>query len=90
MGESGMGDSGLTVRRARDGDRSQVIELCRASLGWRVGDPNEEFFAWKHDENPFGASPVWLAVAPDGSLAGLRALMRWRFSTPTGPISAVR
>ncbi|MCO5319752.1 MAG: GNAT family N-acetyltransferase, partial [Microthrixaceae bacterium] len=67
-----------------------MIDLCRASLGWKEGDPNEDFFAWKHDENPFGASPVWLAVAPDGSLAGLRALMRWRFSTPTGPISAVR
>ena len=47
-----MGDSGVSIRRAPGDDRPQVIELCRASLGWRVGDPNEEFFAWKHDENP--------------------------------------
>lgn len=90
MGESGAGDSGLSVRRATSGDRGAIIELCRASLGWSEDDPNEEFFAWKHDQNPFGVSPAWLAVAPDGSLAGVRVLMRWRFAGPEGPISAVR
>ena len=81
----------LTIRRATRDDRAAMIDLCRASLGWNEGDPNEEFFAWKHDENPFGESPAWLAVAPDGSLAGLRVLMRWRFRAPDGGhISAVR
>ena len=40
-----------------------MIELCRAALGWRPEDPNERFFAWKHDENPFGPSPAWIAEA---------------------------
>ncbi len=75
-----VGADELTVRRATADDRTAMIHLCRASLGWNVGDPNEEFFAWKHDENPFGQSPAWLAVAPDGSLAGLRVLMNWRFT----------
>lgn len=81
----------LTIRRATPADRVAMIGLCRASLGWNRGDPNEEFFAWKHDQNPFGESPAWLAVTPDGALAGLRVLMRWRFRTPDGAeISAVR
>lgn len=92
------GSDELTVRRATPADRAAMIELCRASLGWKREDPNEEFFAWKHDRNPFGESPAWLAVAPDGTLAGLRVLMRWRFAAPDsggiggagGGISAVR
>lgn len=81
----------LTIRAASAPDRHAVIELCRAALGWKSGEPNEEFFAWKHDENPFGESPAWVAVAPDGSLAGLRVFLRWRFRGPEGEvIEAVR
>lgn len=81
----------LTIRAARPEDRAAVIELCRASLGWVEGDPNEEFFAWKHDENPFGASPSWVAQDADGALAGLRVFLRWRFRQPSGgTLEAVR
>ncbi|HMR94771.1 MAG TPA: GNAT family N-acetyltransferase [Microthrixaceae bacterium] len=74
----------LTVRRCRDDDRAAVIALCRASLGWQAGDPNEEFFSWKHDANPFGASPAWVAETGDGHLVGLRVFLRWRFRRPDG------
>lgn len=78
---------GLTVRRATEADRDGVIELCRASLGWVDGDPNEAFFAWKHDENPFGRSPAWVAQDDDnGQLAGLRVFLRWHFRTPDGQV----
>ena len=88
---TGAEHDGLTIRAATTADRGAVIELCRASLGWRAGDPNEGFFAWKHDENPFGPSPAWVAVADDGALAGLRVFLRWRFRTPAGEvIGAVR
>lgn len=81
----------LAIRAMTPEDRLSVIELCRAALGWKEGDPNEGFFAWKHDENPFGTSPAWVAVAPDGSLAGLRVFLRWRFVAPGGEvIDAVR
>lgn len=81
----------LTLRRATEQDRPAIIALCRASLGWVDGDPNEAFFAWKHDENPFGTSPAWVAVAEDGALVGLRVFLRWRFRTPQGgSLSAVR
>ena len=81
----------LTIRRSTPSDRDAVIGLCRASLGWVEGDPNEAFFSWKHDQNPFGASPTWVAVAPDGEMAGVRVFLRWAFDEPgRGTISAVR
>ena len=81
----------LRLRRATDEDRPGIIKLCRALLGWEEGDPNEAFFAWKHDENAFGPSPSWVAEAPDGSLAGLRVFLRWRFRDASGrTLQAVR
>ncbi len=70
----------LSVRRAVPDDRSAMIELCRSALGWRPEDPSERFFAWKHDQNPFGPSPAWVAVDAAGRLAGVRVFMRWRFT----------
>jgi GNAT superfamily N-acetyltransferase len=67
-----------------------MIELCRASLGWHEDDPSEAFFAWKHDHNPFGPSPAWVAEDADGSLAGVRVFMRWRFAGADGVRRAVR
>jgi GNAT superfamily N-acetyltransferase len=81
---SSEGSSELVLRRSTAADRTAIIELCRASLGWEADDPNEAFFAWKHDENAFGPSPSWVAVADDGTLAGLRVFLRWRFREPSG------
>ncbi|CAN5559585.1 hypothetical protein BH10ACT3_BH10ACT3_10450 [soil metagenome] len=68
-----------------------MVDLCRASLGWQPNDPNEAFFAWKHDQNSFGASPAWVAETTDGELAGVRMFLRWRFRSPGGEtLSAVR
>lgn len=67
-----------------------MIDLCRESLGWRPDDPSERFFAWKHDLNPFGPSPAWVAEDEDGRLAGVRVFMRWQFCGEGGPRRAVR
>ena len=78
------------VREATPADRDAVIGLCRASLGWSEDDPDEAFFAWKHDQNAFGPSPAWLAVS-EGSVVGVRVFMRWRFRDPSGrTLTAVR
>ena len=52
----------VDVRRATDGDLPAVLELAQAALGWRPGDPNDEFFRWKHLDNPAERSPMWIAV----------------------------
>lgn len=80
--------SGIEVRRADDADLPEILELCRRSLGWHDGDW-EAMFRWKHFENPFGVSPMWVAVA-DGRIVGLRAFMRWQFEREGRVIKAVR
>jgi GNAT superfamily N-acetyltransferase len=76
----------LTVRRAGGGDRSDVVALCRHALGWTDDALDEAFFAWKHDENPFGPSPMWLALDADGRPVGVRVFLRWRFRRPDGTV----
>jgi len=80
--------SGIEVRRADDADLPEIIELCRRSLGWHDGDW-EGMFRWKHFENPFGASPTWVAIA-DGRIVGLRTFMRWQFERDGRVLTAVR
>jgi GNAT superfamily N-acetyltransferase len=71
------------IRRAEADDRPAVLALLAASLGWSVDDRFGEFFAWKHDENAFGPSPSWVAVA-DGRIVGSRTFLRWEFERPDG------
>jgi GNAT superfamily N-acetyltransferase len=86
-----VGDDNLETRAATVADRPAVIDLCRRALGWAEGDPNEAFFAWKHEENAFGRSPSWVSVTPDGRIVGVRVFMRWRFRSPSeGTLEAVR
>jgi GNAT superfamily N-acetyltransferase len=72
----------LEVRQAEASDRTAIIALCERSLDWRAEDPNEAFYAWKHDENPWGPSPAWIASTPGGRIVGLRTFLRWRFDGP--------
>jgi len=80
----------VRVRRAGPEDVDAAIELAQAALGWEPGRPNADLFRWKHLENPFGPSPMWLAEC-EGRLAGFRTFLRWRFVRPDGSTaSAVR
>ncbi len=78
--------SALHIRRAVPKDRQRVLELCALSLGWDPDGPNADFFAWKHDHNPFGVSPAWLAESESGDLVGVRVLLRWEFRGPLGEV----
>lgn len=79
----------LVVRRVVPGDRAAIIDLLRVSLGREVDDRYEALFAWKHEENAFGASPMWVACDGD-RIAAFRALMRWRFVARGRTFEAVR
>ena len=81
--------NGLDIRPATPGDRSAILELGRASLGWGDDPRYEQLFAWKHDDNAFGPSYMW--VATDGDrVVGLRAFMRWEFVRGGEVLRAVR
>ena len=77
------------IRPATPDDRPQIIELLQRSLG-SDGDPRyPELFAWKHDHNRFGPSPMWVATDA-GRVVAFRALMRWEFVRGGEVLRAVR
>jgi GNAT superfamily N-acetyltransferase len=82
--------SDVVVRPAAPADRPAVLGLLADSLGWERDAALAEFFAWKHERNPFGPSPAWVALLDD-EVVGYRTFLRWRFEHPDGRLrSAVR
>jgi GNAT superfamily N-acetyltransferase len=80
----------VSIRPFRDGDESQVLDLLRVSLGGRpAGTRAPDLFRWKHLENPFGRSMLFVGEA-SGRIIGLRAFMWWRFEAGDQTITAVR
>jgi GNAT superfamily N-acetyltransferase len=76
--------SDVVVRRAHERELPDILTLAAAALGWRDGEPNEALFRWKHRENPFGSSPMWVAEV-DGRLAGFRTFVRWQWERDLEP-----
>lgn len=74
---------GPGIRAATAADHDAIVALAARALGWRDGDPNEALFRWKHLENPFGASGLWIGEDA-GRMVAFRALMRWEFDHPDG------
>jgi GNAT superfamily N-acetyltransferase len=78
-------DRPIEVRVAEPADRGAVLDLLRASLGWLHDERFESFFAWKHESNPFGLSPAWVALEA-GQIVGFRTFMRWEHQTSGGDV----
>jgi GNAT superfamily N-acetyltransferase len=76
-------EAAVSVRRAAADDRRAVLELLAVSLGWERGPVFADFFEWKHEHNPFGRSPGWVAVA-DGRIVGFRTFLQWQFDHADG------
>ena len=68
----------LTIRKADESDAPAIIELLQSSMGWVRGEPNEALFGWKHQQNPFGASPSWIAT-DEHRVVAFRTMLRWEF-----------
>ena len=66
------------MRPAEPADGDAVLALLAASLGWLPDEHFDRFFDWKHQQNPFGPSPGWVAV-DDGRVVGFRTFLRWEF-----------
>jgi GNAT superfamily N-acetyltransferase len=79
----------LDVRRATAADRPAVLALLGAALGWGDDERFAAFFAWKHQDNPSGASPGWVALAGE-RVVGFRTFLCWELEGPEGPVRAVR
>ena len=82
----------LVIRRAAPDDTPAVLGLLEASMGWVPDSEHAAFFAWKHLENPVGASPAWVAADPDEGdrIVGYRTFLRWEFEADGTVLRAVR
>jgi GNAT superfamily N-acetyltransferase len=78
------------IRPFRDEDEARVVDLLHITMGdGPAGRRTTEFFRWKHSQNPFGRSMMWVAEC-DGSIVGLRAFMQWRFRAKDREVRAVQ
>ena len=79
----------VEIRAATAADHAAIVELAGSALGWRGGEPNAELFRWKHVDNPFGPSPMWVASV-EGRLAAFRCFLRWELTRGGRPVRAAR
>ena len=73
------------IRRATADDDEAILGLGRAALGWDDDERHGLFFHWKHRENPFGESPMWVATAGDRVVA-FRTVLRWEWRRPNDTV----
>ena len=79
----------LESRPATADDLPAIIELLAQSMG-RADDARfDALFRWKHLENVFGPSPMWVACDRD-RIVGLRVFMRWEFERAGRIVRCVR
>ncbi len=73
----------VAIRLAAADEMDAVVSVCAVALGWSSGGVDGSFFTWKHIQNPFGSSPIWVAE-DKGAIVGVRAMMRWRLTRADG------
>jgi N-acetylglutamate synthase-like GNAT family acetyltransferase len=79
----------MEIREAGDDDIPAIVNLLKSSLGEGLMLKSETYWRWKHVDNPFGRSPVLIAV--EGSLiVGVRAFMCWKWEKEKQSVHAVR
>jgi GNAT superfamily N-acetyltransferase len=78
-------DDQIHVRAAEAADRGAVLDLLEPTLGWSSDDSFDAFYSWKHEQNPFGPSPSWVAV-DGGEVVGFRIFLRWEHVAPGGDV----
>lgn len=77
------------MRAATPFDLQGILETMRLSLGETpLLRRTPDLWRWKHVENPFGESIVLVAVSGEGTIAGVRAFMRWDLEV--GPDQTIR
>ena len=89
-----MSSDQFQLRKAAPEDLDEIVDVCSAALGWKDPEFDRALFRWKHVENPFGASHIYVAEDDQG-IAAVRPFMRWQFaqgvaSDANPPLSAVR
>lgn len=84
-----MKSSDIWVRRPRDSDLPAILRLLQRSLGEGEIPWTREYWAWKHNINPFGPSAQRVAVVDD-DIIGVRVFMRWNLVADRREIACAR
>ncbi len=79
----------MEIREATEEDIPAIVAMLKLSLGESLMPKSEQYWRWKHIENPFGKSPVLLCWE-SGLLVGVRAFMRWQWKEREKIYCAVR
>jgi GNAT superfamily N-acetyltransferase len=79
----------MEIKTATEEDIPAIVNLLKVSLGEALMPKSETYWRWKHVKNPFGASPVLLAVEA-GEVVGVRGFMRWQWTNQHGILKALR
>jgi len=77
------------IRPATERDHPEIIQLLGSSLGGAADGRRADLFRWKHVDNRFGPSPMWVAT-DEGRIVAFRALLRWEFVRGGETVRAVR
>jgi len=79
----------MLVRNSKQVDLTEIVNLLKQSLGESLIPKSENFWRWKHVENPFGQSPV-LVAEENNKLIGVRAFMLWQWQLNGKTLKAAR
>ena len=79
----------MKIRPSNPSDIPNIIKLLKTSLGESLMPKSESYWQWKHINNPFGVSPVWVAEE-DGQIIGVRAFMQWQWKKGDQIYRAIR
>ncbi|MCZ8354332.1 MAG: GNAT family N-acetyltransferase [Cyclobacteriaceae bacterium] len=79
----------VNIRSANNQDLPKIVNLLKQSLGESLMPKSENFWRWKHVENPFGQSPVLIAEE-NSELIGVRAFMQWHWKLNGKTLKAAR
>lgn len=79
----------MEIVRAEPSHEREILALATRTLGWDHDDRFRDLYRWKHDHNPVGPSPRWVAL-DGGRVVGFRVFLRWRFRRGARTAEAVR
>jgi len=79
----------MEIVNAQINDVPEIISLLKTSLGEKLLPKTEEYFIWKHFNNPFGPSKILLAKEKS-KIIGVRAFMYWKWVKKNQEVLSVR
>lgn len=79
----------MIIRKAEVGDIPKIVALLQSALGEGKIPKSAKLWRWKHLENPFGPSLVFVAEEL-GEILGVRAFLQWSWINEGKEYQALR